>query len=304
MSGLDQLTIDEKWRTFRRNVAQLSGECPIDAEVIEPAAEATAADKPAAVLPVDDPREFSLLAIAELLLKDRRRLHRMLDQPAGPRVLLPRLLAIALAGFLLFGVTISLVMSVTGRWVELTSIASWLDEPRNDLFTFTFLEGKPLGELAPWFNGQALGLIAAYAFGLVAATCVCLPSLYFYCLLSGLRMSMVEVVVHAIKSKAVAAVALVGILPIYLALAMGVSILNANEGYTRMIILLGLVLPFVAGFWGTAALHATFSQLCDRMPARNAWQRRCFLRRLVLSWSGIYSVVMPVMIYSVWELLS
>jgi hypothetical protein len=40
------------------------------------------------------------------------------------------------------------------------------------------------------------------------------------------------------------------------------------------------------------------------MPADRAKHRKCFLRRLVLSWSGIYSVVMPVMIYSVWEVLS
>ena len=32
------------------------------------------------------------------------------------------------------------------------------------------------------------------AFGLVAASGVCLPSLYFYCLLAGVRMTMVEVV--------------------------------------------------------------------------------------------------------------
>ena len=69
----------------------------------------------------------------------------------------------------------------------------------------------------------------AYAFGLVAASGVCLPSLYFYCLLAGVRMTMLEVVVHAVKSKAMAAVALVGILPIYVAVAMGVVIFDVGE---------------------------------------------------------------------------
>lgn len=254
--------------------------------------------------PLDDPKEFSLLAIVELLLKDHRRLTRLLAQPAAPRILLPRLLAIALVGFVLFGATISLVMSASGTWPELTSIATWLDQPTTTPLWFSSLDDGRLDELTPWYNGQALSLMTAYAFGLVAATCVCLPSLYFYCLLAGMRMSMLEVVVHAVKSKAVAAVALVGILPIYVALAMGVAIFNVNEGCTQAVMLLGLVLPFIAGFWGTAALRAAFWQLCDRMPAHDAWNRRCFLRRLVLSWSGIYSVVMPVMIYSMWELLS
>ena len=76
-------------------------------------------------------------------------------------------------------------------------------------------------------------LTGAYAFGLVAASGVALPSLYFYCLLSGLRMSMLEVVTHAVKAKAIAAVALVGILPIYVAVAMGVVIFHVDEFWLR-----------------------------------------------------------------------
>ena len=42
-------------------------------------------------------------------------------------VLLPRLLAISLAGFVLFGVTMSLVLTVSNRWPTLSSIATWID---------------------------------------------------------------------------------------------------------------------------------------------------------------------------------
>jgi hypothetical protein len=212
-------------------------------------------------------------------------------------------LAIALAGFVLFGVSMSLVLTVADRWPSLTSLTTWVDEPLAMPLEFKAIESAQ-GKLAPWLGGEALVLTAAYAFGLVAASGICLPSLYFYCLLAGVKMSMVDVVVHAVKSKAVASVALVGILPIYVALAMGVLIFGGSEAYLSATLLLGLVLPFIAGIWGTVSLYQGFSQMCDTMPPARAAQRACFLRRLVLSWSGIYSVVMPVMIYSLWEVFS
>jgi len=76
-------------------------------------------------------------------------------------------------------------------------------------------------------------------------------------------------------------------------------------GYGLYILfLLGLVLPFIAGFWGTASLYQGFSELCDTMPGDRMANRQCFLRRLVLSWSACYSAIMPVMIYSLWQVLS
>lgn len=256
-----------------------------------------------AVGETDDPRAFSTMAIVELLLKDRWRLYRLLRVPAAPAVLLPRLLGIALAGYILFGVTMSIVMSAAGTWPALTSIAAWLDSPTVVPLTFQPIDG-PLATTLPWVSAKAGALIFAYAFGLVAASCVCLPSLYFYCLLAGVRMTMLEVVVHAVKSKAVAAMALVGILPIYVAIAMGVAIFDASQPLVWATMVLGLVLPFIAGIWGTVAMYQAFSLLCDTMPANRIERRGCFLRRLVLSWSAIYTAVMPVMIYSVWAVLS
>jgi hypothetical protein len=252
---------------------------------------------------LDDPRTFSALGIVELLLKDRWRLYRLLRVPSAPTVLLPRLLGIALAGYILFGVTMSIVMSAAGIWPSLTSIAAWIDAPADSPVIFTPLHGT-LADNIPQLSGKAGALIFAYAFGLVTASCVCLPSLYFYCLLAGVRMTMLEVVVHAVKSKAVAAVALVGILPIYVAVAMGVAIFDAGQFAVQTTMLLGLVLPFIAGIWGTVAMYQAFSQLCDTLPANRIERRACFLRRLVLSWSGVYTAVMPVMIYSIWEVLS
>ena len=160
------------------------------------------------------------------------------------------------------------------------------------------------GPAAPWTSGDAFKLTAAYAVGLVAATCVCLPSLYFYCLLAGVRLTMVDVVLNAVKAKAEAAMALMGILPIYVAVAMGVIIFGGTASVMASMLLIGLLLPFFAGLWGTASLYNGFAQLCSTMPPKFVERRECFLRRLVLSWSGIYSVVMPVMIYTIWEVAS
>ena len=115
---------------------------------------------------------------------------------------------------------------------------------------------------------------------------------------------MVEVVAHAVKAKAIAAVALVGILPIYVAVAMGVVIFKVDEFWIQATMVLGLVLPLIAGFWGTASLYQGFAQLCDTMPPEQAASRECFLRRLVLSWTACYSAIMPVMIYSLWAVFS
>ena len=49
------------------------------------------------------------------------------------------------------------------------------------------------------------------------ATGVCLPSFYFYGLLAGVKLSMLQATAHAVKCLAVTAVVLVGALPIYVA---------------------------------------------------------------------------------------
>lgn len=251
-----------------------------------------------------DPGRLTTLTLIELVLKDRPQLYRALRVPAATPVLLPRMLAISLTGFVLYGVAMSLVFTATGRWPTLTALPTWLEAPRATLLAFAPIDGAAWGKFGPWINGEALALVAAYAFGLIAASAVCLPSLYFYCLLAGVRMTMLEVVVHTLKSKAVAAVALVGILPIYVAVAMGVVIFGGGPYILAATMWLGLILPFIAGLWGTVALYQGFAPLCDTMPADRMARRECFLRRLVLSWSACYTAVVPVMIYTVWETLS
>lgn len=291
--GVRRRLRDSTLRTPAAGATGLGDEPFCDVEVVEP---------PAPPRPID-PRELTMLTLLELVLKDRPRLYQALRLPAATPLLLPRLLAISLTGFVLYGAAMSLVFTATGRWPTLMALPAWLETPRATLLAFAPIEST-WGNLGPWVNGEAAALVAAYAFGLIAASAVCLPSLYFYCLLAGVRMTMLEVVVHTLKSKAVAAVALVGILPIYVAVAMGAVIFGAGELMLAATMWLGLILPFIAGLWGTVALYQGFAPLCDAMPAERAMRRECFLRRLVLSWSACYTAVVPVMIYTVWETLS
>lgn len=242
------------------------------------------------------------LSLVELILKDRIGLHRLLRTQALHVALLPRFLAIALAGFVLFGVAMSLVLTVSERWPVLPGIAETL-AGQDALLRFDALQGR-VAALSPWINGNVLQLVAAYAVGLIAVSCVCLPSLYFYCLLAGVRMTMVDVVVHAVKAKAVSAVALVGILPIYVAVAMGAGIFNIRADYVDVVMGLGLILPSIAGFWGVSSLYEGFATIADVQADRCPERRKCFLRRLVTSWSLCYTAVMPVMIYTLWHAIS
>jgi hypothetical protein len=257
--------------------------------------------------PIDEerfaPRDAAILSIVEMILKEPRRLRSLIQVRSFQSALLGRFLAISLVSFTLFGIAMSLVLTASGHWPSLMSVSDWLDKPSTALANLTPI-ATDAGPTAPWTSGDALKLTAAYALGLVAATCICLPSLYFYCLLAGVRMTMVDVVLNALKAKAEAAMALMGILPIYVAVAMGVIIFGGTERATASVIVIGLLLPFFAGLRGTASLYNGFAQLCSTMPPTFAIRRECFLRRLVLSWSGIYSAVMPVMIYTVWEVLS
>src|SRR5207253_4388157 len=100
--------------------------------VSSPTAELTASIDD--VRPVDA-SEIQTFGLVELLLKNRRRLHRILRDPATHAVVLPRLLAIALMGFVLFGITMSLVLTVANRWPSLTPIATWLEAPTSRLLS-------------------------------------------------------------------------------------------------------------------------------------------------------------------------
>lgn len=271
---------------------------------LQPLVQTVRGDAAASIFKDDEPRQDPLpefaklpgtLALVELILKQPQALEGLIHDTRWQSLLVPRFLGIAIAGFALFGVAISLVLSSAQLWPHLTPLAEFVQYRVRSPIVF-----EPLGNSwMTWWNGSALQLLFAYVFGLIAASGVCLPSLYFYGLLSGIKPTLLDVLMQTLKSKAVSAVALVGILPIYAALALGVTIFQLPQ--ERAVLWLGLILPFIAGLYGVRSLYVGFARLASYLPNDCRSERTCFLRRLVLSWAAIYTTITPAMIYTVWE---
>jgi hypothetical protein len=244
------------------------------------------------VLPVEPPaadllvetQETSALGLVELLLKNPARLDRLHRDETKQSVLLTRFLMIALISYLLFAVAMIVILN-TAR------AEAW---PQHLV---------PVPD-ARWSNGSALGLALAYTCGLVGATCLCLPSFYFFGLLAGVRLSMLQIIAQVVRCKASSAVVLVGILPIYVAVVLGLAVFEAPDLVLEYCLYLGLVLPFVAGLEGMRAIYQGVMGMADTLPPERRCRRECFLRRLTLSWAACYSAVSPLLIYRLWEFLA
>jgi hypothetical protein len=236
--------------------------------------------------PDDDPPvaadEHSLLGLAELLLKAPAQVDRLTRDADRQPELIFRFLAIALASFSLFAIVLILLLN----WVSEAALPEVLAQH--------------------WKAGvgSAVSLWLAYAVGLVAASGVCLPSFYFFGLLAGVRASWLQVTAHVLRGKGATAVLLLGLLPIYVAVVLGMVVFQASDAALRPALWVGLALPFLAGLWGVHTIYRGFLGLADSLPPEQRCRRTCFLRRLTVSWAAVYSVVSPVMIYRLWEILS
>lgn len=251
---------------------------------------------------VGDIRLAGVMSLVEFILKAPRRLDRHIRDSALQPSFIPRFLAISLISFATFGVALALVLAAAHVTPRLAPLTDYVGRTYTTQPLVRFEENA--GFTALWSSGGAWRMIVAYCFGLIAATGVCLPSLYFYGLLSGIRLSMLDVATHAMKAKATSAVALMGILPLYIAVALGVAIFDwLPDLFRDWTIWLGFVLPFLAGLWGTLSLYRGFGDLADTLPPERCERRGCFLRRLVVSWAACYTAVSPVMIYTVWQSL-
>lgn len=231
---------------------------------------------PAAAVEPVRPDEIGLGRLFDLVLRRPDRLRQALLDPGLHHLLTTRLLLISLAGFTLFGLATSVIFHVSGP--------------------------LPLGlPHVSWRDGSALAWVAAVDLGLIAALGICLPSFYFYGLLAGVRTTMVECVVHALRSTAVAATITVGILPIYVAVFLAFVLFDSPPGWEDAGIVLGLALPLAGCAVGLRSMVTAFSDLAARLPRERQEARRCFLGRLLVSWSGVYTAVAPVMVATLWR---
>lgn len=227
---------------------------------------------------VDAPSSLETSDVIDLLLKDQCRLDEALRDETNQRVLIPKLLGIAMAGFAIYGVVATVILNLAHR------SGFWL----------------PHVPTAFWNDASAANLTLAYCLGLIAANGICLPSFYFYSLLAGVRISMVGIVAHLSKGMAIGAIVLVGVLPVYVALTLCAVTYVSDPNFLALVMLVALALPFLAGTWGAVCLHRGFMGLCDTMRDVDRADRLCMLRRLIFAWCGCYTFVTPLVIYSLW----
>jgi len=227
---------------------------------------------------IDEP---SAISLTELLLKNHRQVDYMVRDQNLQGMLIPRFLGIAVTSFTLFSVTLAMLISL----IVPENLPGFMKEA--------------------WMRNPAqagVSLWLAFTFGLIAAAGVCLPSFYFYGLLSGVRISLLQVTVHIMQGMAATSLMLLGLLPIYFAYVLGMIVFHATGASVRPMIYVGLALPFIAGLYGIRAIYRGFMQLADTLPPERRYKRSCFLRRLTVACSACYTAVTPVMIYKVWEI--
>jgi hypothetical protein len=222
------------------------------------------------------------MGLVELLLKQPEGVDILNRRPAWQRDLFPRFLLIAESSFLVY----ALIM------VLLLNLAPAAAFPQGIWFTL-----PP----ASWADGTCLGLILAYTLGILLAASVCLPSFYFYSLLAGVKISWLQISSLIGKGTAANGVMLLGILPIYLAVALGLIVFDAPAEWLAVTLNAGLALPFLTGLWGLRSIYVGILDISENLPQERHCHRQCFLRRLIFSWAGVYALVVPVMIYRLWE---
>src|SRR5947209_991832 len=205
-------------------------------------------DEAPAVEAAGDERSF--LGLTELLLKNPDRLDRLARDERLQPLLIPCFLAVGLTSFSLFALALVLTLGAAPA------------------------EALPRPLAGPWAasrNASAVALWLAYALGFTLTTGVCLPSYYFYALLAGVRVSWLQVAAQVMRGQGSTAIMLLGILPVYLAVALGAIVFGAPAEVLKVVLTVALLLPFAAGLWGVRTIYIGFLGLSDTLPP----ERRC-----------------------------
>jgi hypothetical protein len=224
--------------------------------------------------------DHSVLGLTELLLKNPGQVDTLVREENRQSDLIPRFLAIALGSFSIYALAMVLLLGMA---------------PSESLPEF--LKGSWTQDA----SRAGISLWLAYTLGLVAATGICLPSFYFYGLLSGVKVTALQVTTHTMKGMSATSLMLLGLLPIYVTWALGLLVFGPAPEIVKMALKVGLILPFIAGLWGIRSFYLGFMQLADTLPPERRCRRECFLRRLTLACAACYTAVTPVMIYTLWD---
>jgi hypothetical protein len=206
------------------------------------------------------------------MLADRARFREVLADPDDQERVLPRLLGIATSSLFLYGLVMWVVVAATGTELPFMTGAAG-GRPGNLSFAF------------------------AYSLGIVGAVGICLPSFYFFALQCGFRPTLRNIVVAVAGGQALTSIFLIGILPIFAALILGVERLGGNSEALAVWTKLGLLLPLVAGLVGAAELHEWFTGLAVTLPDDARARREGVVSFLGLWSTALYVVVAPVLVY-------
>lgn len=202
--------------------------------------------------------------ILDLLLRRRPELDALvLDERAQPR-LLQRLLWVSLAGLAVHG----LVLGAGHRLLP-------VDHP------FAFAAEGPL-----WVP---LAMMLSF----LGASCLCLPSFWFYTQLAGLDATVRFVACQALRAQASTSTLLLGLTPAYTAL-----VLAAARGTIApdTSLAIGWWLPFSCGLYGMSALYRAFAAVSGALPASHG-RRGAFLVRVTLAWAAVFTVVCGALLF-------
>ena len=217
-------------------------------------------------------KPITLMRYFELLLKNRSELSELLRDNARQPEALQKLLAISLIGFAVYA-------TITGAVLH-------LGDTNLTRFGWT-------------------SLLVSYTVGPIATLGICLPSFYFYALLAGVQASALQIAVQAVRAIAVTSVLLLGIMPVYLFVVVGLYIIKGPADDMFVLSLTsGFILPVFAGCYGVVTFYRGFVDLASTLPSQRRRTRARFLSGMAIAQSGLYAFVMPVMIYTLLDSLS
>lgn len=218
----------------------------------------------------------------EAMLTDDESVDDMVLDDSKLTATLHRLLALAVAGLLSYGLAVGAVLEAYTAFELFPSISS-----------------TP----AIWMPLTLTG-------GFLAAMIICLPGFYFYTQLSGVDASFRLVTAQSLRVQARTSVILLGVMPFWVAWALtpflDLELLrNAFElplFEPLLILLAGLGLPFLVGLFGLWSVYRSYRRLLDELPITHP-RRGNFLLRMVLCWAVAMGCVTPVAMCRIGEFL-
>lgn len=212
-----------------------------------------------------EPRVASVTArrpdLIRLLLRGPRAMNEELQDPAVLPIRLVQLLTISAFTFALHGAVVGLMAMLLEHELLIVPLGAHL----------------------------YLSLPIAFTVGLIGALGLCLPVFLFCAQMSGIEASPALVAVQALRAKSTSALALFGLLPIYIAVGLGTLWLHRGADIA---VIFGLLLPVLAGIVGIVAIYQGFVDLAQRQQMPK--ERLGVVKTMVVCASAVYGVVAPV----------